>query len=469
MIRSLLGKLLLSHLVVIVVTTAGTGLLLSHFVADYLIEAKQQELVREGTAATRFLSPTLSQRNLLSPLLNSLSELSGTNLWIMDSRGAVLAGQPPRRWRHRMQMPHHGAPNPQFDGLFEGNVKSWIYRQRDDDDPSIVVAVPFVERPSLALFLHTPITGITSTSEAIQRLLLYATVISVALAALFAFFLSRSLTKPIRDIGAAAEKFAAGDYQSRTKADGQDEIGKLGRTFNAMADALLRIEQNRREFFSDVTHELKTPIAAIQALTESILDGLVDDIEKRRRYLKTILDETKHMNRLISDLLNLAQLESGRLQFCYEAIALAPFLAALREKFQGMLDEKNQALELSAAPGLETVQSDAGRLEQILTNLIGNALRHSPEGGEVHVLFTATEHAVRIQVIDRGEGIAADELPHIWERFYRVDKSRARAKGGTGLGLAITKKLVEGMGGQIQAASTPGEGTEFTVDLPQTH
>lgn len=468
MIRSLLGKLLLSHLVVIIVTTAGTGLLLSHLVVNYLIEAKQQELIREGTSTTRFLAPTIEQRTLLAPLLASLGELSGTNLWIMDNRGTVLSGQPPRRWRHRMQMPHHGAPSAQFGGLFEGEVKSWVYRQRNDDDPSIVVAVPFADRPSLALFLHTPITGITSTSEAIQQLLLYAALTSVALAALFAFFLSRSLTKPIRDIGAAAEKFAAGDYQSRTKADGQDEIGKLGRTFNAMADALLRIEQNRREFFSDVTHELKTPIAAIQALTESILDGLVNDIEKRRRYLRTILDETKHMNRLISDLLNLAQLESGRLQFCYESIALAPFLAALREKFQGMLDEKNQCLALSASPELETIRTDAGRLDQILTNLISNALRHSPEGGEVRVCFETAARAVRIQIRDRGEGIPAEALPHIWERFYRVDKSRDRAKGGTGLGLAITKKLVEGMGGKIQVTSTTDAGTEFTIELPQT-
>lgn len=468
MIRSLLGKLLLSHLAVIVITTAGTGLLLSHLVTDYLIEAKQHELIREGTATVRFLEPTLGQRNLLPSLLANLGELSGTRLWIMDERGAVLSGQPPRRWRHRMQMPHHGAPSAELKELFEGSVKSWIYRQRGDDDPSIVVAVPFAGRPSLALFLHTPITGITSTSEAIERLLLYATLISVALAALIALFLSRSLTRPIRDIGAAAEKFAAGNYQSRTAADGQDEIGKLGRTFNAMADALLRIEQNRREFFSDVTHELKTPIAAIQALTESILDGLVDDAEKRRRYLRTILDETKHMNRLISDLLNLAQLESGRLQFCYESVSLAPFLAALQEKFQGMLAEKSQALTLLASPGLEALRSDAGRLEQILTNLIGNAIRHSPESSEIHVAFEAQERAVRICVRDRGEGIPADELPHIWERFYRVDKSRDRAKGGTGLGLAITKKLVEGMGGKIQVTSTPGEGTEFAFTLPQT-
>lgn len=461
MIRSLFRKLLASHIAVILIVTAAIGLLLSHLVTNYLVEVKRGELLREGTAAVKFLDTSIRDKRFMLSLLNNLSDLSGTTMWISDKNNRVISGQPPPGWRHRLNKHRHNRPQE-----VSGEVQSWIYRDRGDEDPSIVVAVPFPQNPTFTLFLYTPITGISETSFAIQRLLFYSIVGATLLASIFAFFVSRSLTDPIRKISRAAERFAGGDYSVRTTAVGQDEIGRLGQTFNEMASALMRIEQNRREFFSDVTHELKTPIAAIQALTESMLDGLVYEEKKRQRYLGTILDETKHMNRLISELLNLAQLESGQLKFNYQAIDLRDFTMSQQQKYQPLLEEKNQHLHFALSPHFLTLKSDKTRLEQILTNLISNAIRHSPEGSEITVDIAAAAGSAVISVIDHGEGIPEKDLPYLWDRFYRVDKSRARSKGGTGLGLSITKKLVEGMGGKITVRSIPNAETVFCVTLP---
>lgn len=463
MIRSLFRKILISHILVIVIITASIGLLLSHLVTNYLIEAKRAELIREGMAATDFITLPTNDRQNLSSLLENMSALSGSQMWLSDKENNIISGQAPKRWHHRFNKRKHNR-----ELLFSSDkVQSWIYRSRNDDDPSIVAAFPLPDNPNIALFLYTPITGIAKTAAAIQELLFYSIGGSILLAVIFAFFLSRNLTKPISNISQAAEKFADGDYTSRTSATGQDEIGCLGQTFNKMAQVLTQIEQNRREFFSDVTHELKTPIASIQALTESMLDGFITDETKRQRYLETILAETKHMNHLISELLNIAQLESGQLSFHVQTLELDLFIQMQEKKYAFLLTEKQQQLIFTRAPELRTLETDPMRLDQILANLISNAIRHSPVEGIIRVDIASQADHVMISITDHGEGIPAKDLPYIWDRFYRVDKSRSRSKGGTGLGLAIAKKLVEGMNGSIKVSSIPGEETIFHLTLPQ--
>jgi len=462
MIRSLFGKILTSHIVVLVLLTASIGISLSHLVTNYLVEAKKAELIRVGISTTRFLN-AVTQDQLYSPsLLENLSDFSGTTMWIIDQEKHTRSGKAPKIWQHHMQV-----KNEPDEDLFNGEVTSRLYSANDDDDPAIVVSIPFPQNPSIVLMIHTPITGIAKTSAAIEQLLLYTILGSILLAGIFAFILSRNLTKPISNISHAAEKFTAGNYKSRTNAIGQDEIGRLGFTFNEMAAALERIEQERQEFFSDITHELKTPLATIQAVTESLLDGLVTDKAKQACYLKTTLDECHQMNSLISELLNLARIESGQMNFQYQNLNLCDFIEKQKGKFQPMSAEKNQQLIFSVDPKLLSVKTDPLRIEQILSNLLSNALRHSPDGNKILIQFERDKNNFILSVTDFGEGIPKKDLPYLWDRFYRVDKARSRNKGGTGLGLAITKKLVEGMHGSISVSSIPNEKTIFKVIFPQ--
>ena len=208
MIRSLFGKILKSHIVVLVLLTASIGISLSHLVTNYLVEAKKAELIRVGISTTRFLN-AVTQDQLYSPsLLENLSDFSGTTMWIIDQEKHTRSGKAPKIWQHHMQV-----KNEPDEDLFNGEVTSRLYSANDDDDPAIVVSIPFPQNPSIVLMIHTPITGIAKTSAAIEQLLLYTILGSILLAGIFAFILSRNLTKPISNISHAAEKFTAGNYK----------------------------------------------------------------------------------------------------------------------------------------------------------------------------------------------------------------------------------------------------------------
>ena len=463
MIRSLFSKIFLSHLFVLVIFAISIGALLSHFLTGYLVDAKREELVRSGLIEVRYLMELdQQQQKTPSSLMEMQSRLFGTSMWIFDEDRHVLAGSPPTHWQ-KYQLEHLETAGEQ---LFQGEITSQIHT-RGEDNPSILVSIPFPNTKTKVLMLYTPISGVTKTSAAIERLLLFALLGSILFAGFVAFFLSRNLTGPIHNISKTAIRFAARKYYSRTTAVGPDEIGQLGRIFNGMAEEIEKKERSSQEFFSDVTHELKTPLAAIQAITESILDGVVRAKLDKKRFLGIILHECQQMNTLISEILLLEQLETTQIEFHWEKLNLMDLLQAQQEKYRPLLEEKMLRFDIEAAPEIDAIRADAGRLEQVLNNLLSNAIRYSFPGGKILLQVAKEDKNLRICVLDHGEGIPSDSIPYLWDRFYRVDKSRSRNKGGTGLGLTVTKKLVEGMGGTISVESTPGEQTIFTIILPQ--
>jgi signal transduction histidine kinase len=233
-----------------------------------------------------------------------------------------------------------------------------------------------------------------------------------------------------------------------------------------MAESLAHIEQNRREFLANVSHELKTPVASIQALAEALHDGMVPDEDKRRRYLSTIVSQSQHIDSIIRDLLDLAQLEAGELSIVIGKVDLGTFLPTELTKYDHRAAEKNVSLALELPTSTPAVLADSMRLSQIMANLITNAIRHAPADTKVSVTVRPTRTAVEVTVSDQGPGIPLEAQPYVWDRFYRVDNSRARSEGGTGLGLSITRRLVEAMGGIITLASVPGKGASFTFTLP---
>lgn len=462
MIRSIFGRLLFSHIAVILVTTVCFGIFISFLIRAHVVENKRSELLAKGNVVAALISPTLASGHTPNRL-DLIGDLVGVNIWAVNQQGKVLAGNPPNRWIRAL------TENPgQFEGVFAGAAQSWVRNARNQPDPSITVALPLTgtQIPS-ALFLYTPITGINQTVQALDRLLIVALLVGTLAATLLGFFIARSLTRPIANISKAAARFAGGDYTSRTKATGNDEIGRLGQVFNGMAESLASTEQNRRDFLANVSHELKTPVASIQALAEALHDGMVERPEKQQRYLQTIVEESLHIDRLIRDLLDLAQLEAGELTVVPEKVDLAAFLPNELTKYEHLLAEKQLKAAMNIPPSLPAVLADAGRLSQVVANLLANAIRYSPDGASVDIAVKVVYSQIAVSVADHGPGIPAADQPHIWDRFYRVDKSRSRSGGGTGLGLAITKRLVTAMGGEISVYSVPGAGATFTFTLPQ--
>ncbi len=274
----------------------------------------------------------------------------------------------------------------------------------------------------------------------------------------------RRVLGPIEELTAAAREMERGDLTRRVDVTSRDEIGELARSFNAMADAVSRNEALRRALVHDVAHELRTPLTNIRAQIESIQDGLT---RPDASVVDSIHEDAMLLERLVDDLQDLAAAETGLLglrpQRIDTAAALAAAAAGIAPRALG------EGVTLSVMPGNDApaVRADPVRLAQILGNLLSNAVTHTPRGGRVEIGAMRRGTEVEISVSDTGKGIAPEHLPHVFERFYRADPSRARRSGGTGLGLAIVRQLVEAHGGRATVESRPGEGARFAFTLPE--
>jgi len=463
MIRSIFSKIVFSHITVILISTITLALLMSYLVRSHTIDSKRQDLLFKGSAAIDLLTPDILAGKLpTNDTLDNISDLAGGAIWLINENGFVIAGQPPIGWTNRFKENEQ-----EINDLFTGNHQTWVREAPKRNNSSITVALPIpgALKPT-AIFLEASISGVNRTVFALQRILFYSLLAGTFTAIILGLLLARSLTKPIANISQTARNFAKGNYDSRTTAIGNDEIGGLGRTFNTMAESLTKIEQNRRNFLANVSHELRTPVTSIQALSETILDGLAPKPEQQERYLTTIVEESKRLGRLINDLLDLSQLEADELSIVCQQMDLKVWLLAEIDKFQALLAQKQLTIHMDMSESLPTVWCDIDRTAQVFANLITNAIRHAPENSTIDIsLYIADQH-VAMSLADHGPGIPLTDLPYIWDRFYRGDKSRARNHGGTGLGLAITKKLVQAMNGDIIVYSIPNQGATFTFTLP---
>jgi signal transduction histidine kinase len=295
----------------------------------------------------------------------------------------------------------------------------------------------------------------------VNRWVLLAALAAVALALALSLALARRILGPVERITAAVRRMEAGDLAQRVPAGGRDEIGGLARAFNSMADAVARSESLRRALVADVAHELRTPLTNLRCQIEALQDGLVPPDAATVRSLH---EETLLLARLVGDLHDLALADAGQLPLHAAPLRAADAVQAALAAIRPLAERRRIALAADV-PADAAVEADRERLAQVLGNLLANALTHTPDGGAITVTAGAEKGRVWIEVADSGPGIEAGHLPHVFDRFYRADPSRARSTGGAGLGLAIVKQLVEAHGGTVTAASEPGRGARFRITL----
>jgi len=294
------------------------------------------------------------------------------------------------------------------------------------------------------------------------------------MAMMLGYFVSNTMTDRVQLLMDAARRLADGKLETRVPVNGRDELAGLGATFNQMAARLEAADRNQRvlermrlDLIAWVGHDLQTPLASIRAILEALSDGMVQDPETIERYLHTAQGDVRSLSALIDDLFQMAQLDAGGLPLEQANASMTDLISDTLESFSELAARQELKLEGSAGPGIDPVFMDTRRIGRVLNNLIGNALRHTPAGGEVTVTATRTETGVEVSVHDTGEGIRAGDLPHIFERFYRGERSRSRLTGGSGLGLAIARGIVEAHGGSIHVESAAGHGATFTFTLPR--
>ena len=276
------------------------------------------------------------------------------------------------------------------------------------------------------------------------------------------FFVSHRILRPLETLARVSRQAARRDFTVRAQVQSRDEVGELARTFNAMLAELSRTEELRRNLVGDVAHELRTPLTNIRGYVEGISDGVMQpDAET----LASIRGEIHLLTRLIEDLQELALVESGQMQLKLQSCDLGDLIRDASLAVHPQAQAKSISLEVDEAYHLP-IQADAQRVSQVLCNLLVNAITHTPTGGRIQVWARPVEGLVQVSVKDNGPGIAAEDQSYVFERFFRVDKSRSRATGGVGLGLTITRRLVEAHQGQIEVISQAGEGAEFRFTLP---
>ncbi|WP_322488728.1 sensor histidine kinase [Chloroflexus sp.] len=298
----------------------------------------------------------------------------------------------------------------------------------------------------------------------IQQALLISGFAALAAAVVVSLFVSRRIVEPIQTLSHVSRRLAQGFYRERTSIQADDEIAQLAQSVNQLADALDQTERRRLALLADVTHELRTPLATIGGYMEGLVDGVVS---ANPATFNLILRETRRLQRLIEDLELLSRVEAGQLPVVARAIDLRPVLETQIAQFEPLFSSNQVNLRLDAPEHLPQVWADPDRVAQVVINILANAYRYTPSGGTVTVQARADDHEVRVAIIDTGIGIAAEHLPHLFERFYRVDKSRARNSGGSGIGLAIARHLIYTQGGEIWAESDGiGKGSRFIFTLP---
>lgn len=299
---------------------------------------------------------------------------------------------------------------------------------------------------------------------AVNEIMGVAAAVAFLSALVFSSYVARRIVSPVQQMMQASRRIAAGEYHERVPVAGNDELAELAHAFNRMASTMEQTEKRRLELIGNVAHELRTPLSSIQVMFEGLVDGV---LPANPATYGDFQREIKRLQRLVNDLQELSRVEAGQITLTLKPEYIDMLVQSAAERLRPQFDDKAVALALDLADNLAPVAVDADRLMQVLMNLIGNALHYTPSGGRVCVRLDQHDRHVRVTVEDTGLGIAANDLTHIFERFYRVDKSRSRAGGGSGIGLTIARYLIEAHGGVISVTSPgPGMGSIFTFTIP---
>lgn len=442
MIHSLRFRLLVAFTLVILVAVGAVYFFASQTtggeIRRYGERSERVRLSRVGFELYRYYREHEGWAGI-QPYVAQWGSLYGHRIILTDSSSVVVADS---EGKLIGQQYHPNLPGRRVSPLQEGSTSGILY----------ISPEPSADFPS-------PL----SLSQSISRFLLWGALLAVAIALLFTFFLSRRISAPIKVLTLATRRLGQGDLSQRVEFKDKSEVGELAQAFNSMADDLEHAEQLRRNMVADAAHELRTPLSNIRGYLEAICDGA---ITPDTATIHSLHEEVVLLSRLVDDLQELALTEAGALKLLPQAEDISELIgqAVARVRVQAVTKGVSASLDLPSK--LPSVNIDSQRIRQVLLNLLENAIAHTENGGSIVVTAETQDNWVKVSVTDTGEGIPAEDLPNIFERFYRVDKSRARATGGSGLGLTIAKGLVEAHGGKIEADSEPGRGSRFTFTLP---
>lgn len=469
---SLRSRLVSSHVLVVLVALLLGLLTLLIAVRPVLYRLTYTTLTQKTLTTARLVNELAGQDVPLPDLRSRLQETSqeqAVRLLLAEARGRILldsGGTLEGRLTADLLPVRPDAVTRTVRGSFVADGRNQLYvatqvalRRADTTLPRVHILVLALPARWAWGFLRDLSTG-----------LLWAGGVALLVAAALALWITRSLSDPVKKIASAASAVARGDYDQQLTIEYPSEMKEIASSFNQMAHDVKASRQTMRDFVANVSHELKTPLTSIRGFADAIADGTAQSPDEQKRAATVIRDEAQRMTRLVEQLLDLSRIESGQVAMARNPVQIDQLCRACQQGLS--LAAANKGVTLSCdCPPLPPVIGDGDRLAQVVTNLLDNAIRNTPSGGKVTLTATlvappGAPRQVELSVTDTGPGIPAEELERVFERFYQVDKSRARTGGGAGLGLAISRGIVEAHGGRIWAESVVGLGTRFVVRLP---
>lgn len=450
-----LGAVIIALLLVVILSLG--------FVIDRVFSTFYHGKMREDVEelAAHFANMVKTHEATTEGMIQTFAEFSNVSIYLVDEHGNRTAN-----------LGKLAGPEPTFiqpadiQALFQGGT---LFREFEaaDGERYFVSARPILEgeHATSVLYVLSSMRSMEESISGVRNMLLLSGIGAFLLGIGFTYIVSQILSRPLVQMEEAARRIAKGDLETRLKVGSSDEIGTLAAAINDLAEDLQHYRDTRQEFFANVSHELRTPITYLEGYAKVLTDELYDTEEEKKQYLTIIHQESQRLNRLIHDLFELSKLEEGQLNLVREWVDLQELVEQCVSKVKLKGKEKGLALDFRVEGTPSFAYVDGLRMEQVVLNLLENAIRYTEKGG-IRVSLTGNAAGSRILIEDTGIGIPENELPYIFERFYRVEKSRSREFGGTGLGLAIVKMLVELQGGTVRAVSAVGKGTCFEISLP---
>ncbi len=434
------------------------------------------------TSADRLMQFVIDQqRTKLVQALGEYYQTQGSWKDIRQNWGEVERQTLPEEWQHPIGEGENRDPIPpqvrERRGLFSlADASGYVLVSGDPEYPqgfrldsqSLKEGTPItVDGQTVGVLLSPQRLGNFRPEEArflnrVNQALVIGGTGALLIALIVGVFLARTLTRPIKDLTLAATRMAQGELEQQVQVRSRDEIGQLAQAFNLMSQQIARANQLRRQMTADIAHDLRTPLTVIAGYIESMRDGVLQPTPQR---LDLIYQEIERLQKMVNDLRMLSQADAGELNLHPQPVQPLALLERAAQLFQHHASQAGITLTVDAHEHVASILVDEDRMMQVLDNLISNALRYTPSGGKVTLRARMDGKRVLLQVADTGSGIPAEELPHIFERFHRVDPSRHSESGGSGLGLAIVRALVEAQGGKVSAESELGKGTTISVEF----
>ncbi|WP_054957878.1 sensor histidine kinase [Paenibacillus dakarensis] len=413
---------------------------------------------------THFVMMASSPENTVDHSLDAFAAFSKVSIFIINNQGIVTA-----------HSGEHDASDHSFihekdvQNIFAGKTVNMIHTDPNQNryfvSGMVVPTSGAHQENNQAIYVLASTQHMDESISRIRSLLLLSGTGALLLALGVTWISAQILSRPLLQMEKATRKIAAGDLETRLAIKNRDEVGSLAEAINDLAIDLQRYRDSRQEFFANISHELRTPITYLEGYAKVVKEKLYSSEDEKDKYLGIIQDEAGRLQRLVNDLFELAKMEEGKISLSLEWIDLRDIVQSSVRKLEWKVKEKGLTIQTVFDEAIPLIQGDGLRIEQIMLNILDNAIRYTDQGSISIHIHKSVEH-VQLSIIDTGMGIPEEELPFLFDRFYRIEKSRSRQFGGTGLGLSIAKKLINLHGGQIQVSSKLGNGTRFDIYFP---